>query len=129
MKKLLVLVLITAATACLAQDDAATYLKVEKARLEVPSCRKVLSSSQANGSMPLLFMTYADLDKAASELTHCGFVFRMTGDERRADDAGNEADRYDASGAQQMQRYLKAKKLWDDFLKQDCRNGSANCGI
>ena len=128
MKKLLVLIVL--ATACLAQDDAGTYLKVEKARAEVPSCRKLLSASQANGTMQLMFMTYADLDKAASQLTHCGFVFRMTVDDQRGDKAGDESDRYDAIAAQQMQRwYLKAKKLWDDFLKQDCRKDSSKCGI
>jgi hypothetical protein len=127
-KKLFVLVLIIVASACLAQDDTETYLKVEKARAEVPSCRKLLSSSQTKGSVPLLFMAYADLDKAASQLTHCGFVFRMTGDTQRGEDAGNESDRYDAAIGQQMQRYLKAKNLWEDFLKQDCRQGSSKCG-
>lgn len=128
MKALFVIALIIVATKCLAQDNAGTLLKVEQARKEVPSCRKLVSSSQAKGSIPLLFATYADLDKSASELTHCGFVFRITGDAKRADDAGNEADRYDAAAAQQMQRYLKTKKLWDDFLKQDCREGSSKCG-
>jgi hypothetical protein len=73
-------------------------------------------------------MSYSELDKHANQLTHCGFVFRMTGDAGRADEAGNESDRYDAVAAQQMQRYLKAKKLWEDFLKQDCSEGSSQCG-
>lgn len=126
MKKLVVLVLL--AMTCLAQDDADTYLKVERARSEVPSCRKLLATSKATGSIPLVLMSYGDLDKRASQLTHCGFVFRTTGDGTRGDEAGDEADRYDAVAAQQMQRYLKAKKLWDDFLKQDCREGSSQCG-
>lgn len=126
MKRLIVLLLL--AMSCLAQDDADTYLKVEKARSEVSSCRKLLAASEATGSMPMMFMAYADLDKKAGQLTHCGFVFRTTGDTARGDRAGNEADRYDAVAASQMQRYLKAKKLWDDFLKQDCREGSSQCG-
>lgn len=117
------------ATLCFAQDDADTYLKVEKARAEAPSCRKLLKTSVATGTVPLMFMSYSELDKHANQLTHCGFVFRMTGDTQHADEAGNESDRYDAVAAQQMQRYLKAKKLWDDFLKQDCREGSSQCGV
>lgn len=113
---------------CWSQQDADTYLKVEKARAEIPSCRKLVERSNATGSMQLHFMTYADLDKHASQLEHCGFVFRITGDAHRADQAGNEGDRYDATAAEQMMRYLKAKKLWDDFLKQDCRLGSSQCG-
>jgi hypothetical protein len=116
------------ATTSLAQNDAGTYLKVEKARAEVPSCRKLVETSQATGTISLMFMSYSELDKHANQLTHCGFVFRMTGDAGRADEAGNESDRYDAVAAQQMQRYLKAKKLWEDFLKQDCSEGSSQCG-
>lgn len=126
MKRLVVLLLL--AMTCLAQDDADTYLKVERARREVPACRKLLATSKATGGIPMVFMPYADLDKMANQLTHCGFVFRTTGDMTRGDAAGDEADRYDAVAAQQMQRYLRAKKLWDDFLKQDCREGSSHCG-
>jgi hypothetical protein len=70
---------------CWSQDDATTYLKVEKAKAEIPSCRKLLEKSDATGSIQLHFMTYADLDKHASQLEHCSFVFRMTGDVHRAD--------------------------------------------
>jgi len=112
-----------------AQDDAATYSKVEKARNEFPACREKLEKSQAAGSMPMLLMKYAELSQKAAELTHCGFVFRIVGDSQRADDAGTESDRYDAVAALQMERYLKTKGLWDDFLKQDCRTvGSSQCG-
>jgi hypothetical protein len=113
--------------AALAQD-ADTYLKVEKARAEIPACMKLLSVSQATGSIPLHFLTYAELDKRANELTHCGFVFRIVGDNTRGDDAGNESDRYDAAIAEQMQNYLKARGLWENFVKQDCRIGSSSCG-
>lgn len=110
------------------QDDADTYLRVEKARAEVPSCQKLLESSKATGSIPMLLTSYAEIDKQAGKLEHCGFVFRITGDVKRANDAGDEGDRWDAVGAQQMKRYLQGKKLWADFLTQDCREGSSRCG-
>lgn len=128
MRRFLILILSALAVTLTAQDDAATYLKVEKARKEFPSCRTKLEASQALGSMPMLLMKYPELDEHAAQLEHCGFVFRIVGDAQRADNAGNEGDRYDAVAAQQMQRYLKAKNLWDDFIKQDCRMVSSQCG-
>jgi hypothetical protein len=113
---------------CFCQDDAATYLKVEKARSEVPTCRKLLENSKALGSIPMMFLNYSDLDKRTIQLTHCGFAFRITGDLQRADEAGNESDRYDAAASRQMKRYIESKNLWNDFVKQDCREGSAECG-
>jgi hypothetical protein len=126
--RIILATLLAISTASLAQQqDAETYLNVEKARTEVQGCMKLLSSSQAIGSMPILLMSYSELDKRASELEHRGFVFRIVGT-KHADDAGNEGDRYDAVIAQQMGTYLRAKGLWEDFVKQDCRIGSSQCG-
>jgi hypothetical protein len=113
---------------CWSQDDADTYLKVEKARAEVLSCRKLLETSDATRLMELHLMTYADLDKHSNQLSHCAYVFRMTGDAHRLVRAVNESGRYDAIAAEHMMRYIRGKKLWDDFLKQDCRLLSTKCG-
>ncbi len=101
----------------LAQSDVDTALKVEKAKSELPKCTKLLESSQALGSVPMHTLTFPQLDNGAEQLTHCAYVFWITGDESRRDEAGNESDRYDATASSHMKRYLKAKGLWDDFVK------------
>lgn len=110
------------------QKDVETYMRVQKARAEVPGCRDTLERSKAVGSVPLHMLPYAELDKQAQRLTHCMFVFRITGDTEKADEAGDESDRYDATIANHLERYLKAKGLWNDFLKNDCRAMSETCG-
>lgn len=109
-------------------QDVDTWAKVEKARHEVPACQTMLAKSQNTGSVPMHSMSYAELDRTAAALSHCGFVFRIVGDTASGDAAGNESDRYDAAASTHMQRYLKAKGLWADFLKNDCRLLSKTCG-
>jgi hypothetical protein len=111
------------------QSDVDGYMQVQKAKAEVASCQKMLEESVALGSIPLHFLTYRELDRHATELTHCGFVFGMTGDSDSANNAGNESDRYDATASTHMEKYLKAKGLWNEFLKQDCRMESSTCGV
>jgi hypothetical protein len=64
--------------------------------------------SVATGSMQLQFLTYRELNSQVERLTHSGLVFGMTGDSQRADRAGNESDRYDATAA--FQEILGSKK-------------------
>jgi hypothetical protein len=129
MTRLIALLMFFTLTQVLAQQsDVDGYMQVQKAKAEVPHCRKTLEESVALGSVPLGFLTYQELDQHSQELTHCGFVFGMTGDSVRADKAGDESDRYDATASIHMEKYLKAKSLWDDFRKQDCRMTSSTCG-
>jgi hypothetical protein len=109
-------------------QDVEILANVEKARSEAPACRKLLAESKNIGSVHLQLMTYSELNTRAGQLSHCGLVFRIVGDAGRADAAGDESDRYDAMASLHMQRYLKAKGLWDDFSKNDCRQLSKTCG-
>ena len=109
-------------------QDVDTLAKVEKARTEVAACRQLLKESKDAGSVVLQRMKYSELDAKAEKLSHCGFVFRIVGDAGSGDAAGDESDRYDAIGAQQMRKFLKSKNLWNEFLNTDCRMLSNSCG-
>jgi hypothetical protein len=93
---------------------------------EVQACKKLLERLDA-GIQASLHMTYRELAKESDPLSHCIGVFTVQGDSHLAVKAEERRAANDMILKSQLERYVRQKGLWEEFLGQDCTDPHFKC--